>query len=222
MPNFWDLPRSVRDKIYWLNLVHEGVIDLAGFREACGLRPSGVPLLLQLCERTEQEAAGTFFGENTFYARTAYETYAWKAEIPKRHFKLIRKFSVDGWIWPDRYGQGYTGGFRVLGSFKSLDTLTVTINEQEALERLLRYHSTIKWHKSLGLSPRLHLQALNFSGITGLRSLRNIQRIDFKAQMMRYRKATGNSEDDERGDIIGGFLDTTLRQEIARPTKLRT
>jgi hypothetical protein len=62
MPNFWDLPSSVRDKIYRLNLVREGVIDLAGFREACGLRPSGVPLLLQLCERLEQEAAGTFFG----------------------------------------------------------------------------------------------------------------------------------------------------------------
>lgn len=74
MPTFWDLTKDVRDKIYRLNLVHEGVIDLDGFKKACGLgnicssRPR-VPLLLQLCERTEKEAAEIFFGENTFYAR---------------------------------------------------------------------------------------------------------------------------------------------------------
>lgn len=97
----------------------------------------------------------------------------------------------------------------MLGTLKSLDTLTVTIDEQETLERFLSYRSTIKWHKSLGMSPQLQLQALNFSGIPGLRSLRNIRRIDFK------------STDEERGDIVGGFLDTTLRQEIAGPTKPR-
>jgi hypothetical protein len=97
--------------------------------------------------------------------------------------------------------------------------VTVTINEQESLEDLLSHRSTIKWHKSLGLSPQLHLKVLNFNGIPGLRSLRNIHRVNFKSKSLRQRTATGDGDDDERGDIVGGFLDTTLRQEIAGPTK---
>jgi hypothetical protein len=224
MPTFWDLPRNVRDKIYRFSLVQEGVIDPDDFKKACGiksdwwLRERGMPFLLQLCERTEQEAAEIFFGENTFFARIT-ETHVWHGMIYPRHFKLIRKFSVGGWDWPETYGPGYTSGFRMLRSFKSLDTVTVTINEQESLEDLLSHRSTIKWHKSLGLSPQLHLKVLNFNGIPGLRSLRNIYRINFKSKSLRQRTATGDGDEFERGDIVGGFLDTTLRQEIAGPIK---
>jgi len=219
--NFWDLPRPVRDRIYRLNLVHEDVLDLVDFQDACGVEgnpyesaPRWLPLLLQLCSRTEQEAAEIFFGDNTFHAKYPHDIYMWRVRLLPYHSKLIRKFSLDGWNCT--YGQGYTHGFRALATFESLNTLTVTINEQAALDRVFVRHATIKWHKSLSLSPQLHLQALKFDGISGLRSLRNIQRVDFKSQTLKNRKTSG-----ERGDIIGGFLDTTVRREIARPIEAR-
>lgn len=57
MANFWDLPRPVRKRNYRLNLAHDGVLDMKGFVKACELTSSwtlrGIPLLMQLCDRTE-------------------------------------------------------------------------------------------------------------------------------------------------------------------------
>lgn len=237
MVNFWDLPRPVRDKIYRLNLVHEGIVDLDAFKAACGLEEvvhsthrstsRGKPYLFHFGTRPEREAAGIFFGENTFFLTAPHEVYLWKSMIWPRHFKLIRKVSVSGWNMPYFYGLGYNDMFKILGTMKSLTTLTLNVDEQESLELLLGRHARIKWHKSLGLSPQLHLQVLNFCGVNALLLLRNIQCIDFppltpSATGSYAGNTSGSDYHVDRGDIIGGFLDTTLRYEIAKPADKRT
>lgn len=231
MPTFWDLPRDVRDKIYRFNLVQEAAIDVDGFKAACsGLetvsRPCyrsttrGKPYLFHFGTRVEREAAGIFFGENTFFLDSPHKINLWKSMIWPRHFKLIRKLSVSGWSMPYIHGQGFNESFRVLGTLKSLDKLTLNIDEQESLECILRSrHTTIKWHASLGLSPQLHLQVLQFCGIHGLLSLRNVHQIDFPPST---RSPPGSNHESDRGDIVGGFLDTTLRSKIARPANKPT
>jgi hypothetical protein len=233
MPTFWDLPRDVRDKIYRFNLVQEAAIDVDGFKAACsGLEAvsrsyyrfstRGKPYLFHFGTRAEEEAAGIFFGENTFLLDSPHKIDLWKSMIWPRHLKLIRKVRVRGWDAPHLHGTGYNDSFRVLGTLKSLNALTLEIDEQKSLERLLDRHATIKWHASLGLSPQLHLQALNLIGIQGLLSLRNVRLIDFLPPTPASGSATGSDRHSDRGDIVGGFLDTTLRYEIKRPAKRRT
>jgi hypothetical protein len=229
MPTFWDLPRDVRDKIYRFNLVQEAAVDLDGFRTACGLGPiyrykeRGKPFLFHFGTRAEREAACIFFGENTFFLASPSQVHSWKSMIWPRHFKLIRKVRVGGWDLPYFYGSGYNESFRVLGTLKSLKSLTLKINERESLEQLLKRHTSIKWHKSLGLSPQLHLQVLNFSGIHGLLSLRDVHQIDFPPTTLSASgSVNGSDSPGDRGDIVGGFLDTNLRYSIARPANRPT
>jgi hypothetical protein len=234
MPTFWDLPRDVRDRIYRFNLVQEAAIDVDGFKAACsGLEDvsracyrsstRGKPHLFHFGTRAEREAASIFFGENTFFLEAPQKLYLWKSMIWPRHFKLIRKVRVSGWDFPHLYGTGYNELFRILGTLKSLNELTLEIDEQESLEKLLKKHATIKWHESLGLSPQLHLQALNLIGVQGLLSLRNVRLINFLLSTpIVSGSATENDRHGDRGDIVGGFLDTTLRRQIATPANKRT
>jgi hypothetical protein len=74
MAKFWDLPKPVREQIYRLHLVQEDPVDLKNFDAACGRNWTSIwpeshrksPRLLEVCKKTEREAAGIYFGENTF------------------------------------------------------------------------------------------------------------------------------------------------------------
>jgi hypothetical protein len=210
-----DLPKSVRNNIYRLSLVYEDDIDVPGFQALCGIKtinyyPRGIPPLLQTNKRVEREAAQIFFGENTFSLAKPYGIRLLKAMVWPRHSKLIRKVSLNGWCHPEILGSNHSASFRMLGTLKSLETLIMRVNEQEMLEKFLIDHSTaIKWHRGLGLSPQLHLQVLNFCGVSGLLSLRDVPRIDF-LPLISDATATNN----HRGDNVGGFLEATVRRQI--------
>lgn len=221
MANFWNLPKPVREQIYRLHLVQENPVDIISFEAACGGKLSpiwgdpksrrGTPQLLQLCKKTDREAAGIYFGENTFIWDRPHQVYHWKPRLWPRHLRLIRALIIEGWTSPENYGGGYSECFRFLSSFPGLKVLTLKVDEQTALEKRLRHHPTIKWHCSLGCSPQLQLQTLYFCGIQGLRSLTKIPRIEFPPLTDEGRKSHGDS-----GAIKGGVLDTLVRREIAR------
>lgn len=222
MANFWDLPTPIREKIYRLHLVQEDPIDFGDFRDACGdfvARPPwpgrparAMPRLLQLCKRTEREAAPIYFGENTFLVTDPYPVWQWKERLWPRHMKLIRQMTVNCWRTPDVYGSGYNDGFRQLGSLKGLVKLTVKVDEQRSLEKFLERHSTIKWHSSLGCSPQLQLQTLHFSGIMGLKSLTNIREVKFAPMT----PPVPANHPGKSGAIAGGILDTIIRSGMQR------
>lgn len=220
MANFWDLPKQVREKIYRLHLVQEDPIDRIEFEAHCGggLRSihslhgqrRAMPQLLQLSKKAENEAAPIYFRENTCIWNMPYETWIWKVRIWPRHLKLIQKVVIDGWEDPQDYGKGYNEPFRLLGSFKGLLSLTLKVDEQIALESRLARHPTIKWHRSLGCSPQLQLQALHFGGIHGLKSL-SIPRLEFEPL----------TKEDHSGAISGGVLDTVVRREVTQPPRFQ-
>ena len=226
MANFWDLPKPVRERIYRLHLVQEDPVDLVDFEATCGgdlpyiwsdlKTRRGTPQLLQVCKKTEREAAGIYFGENTFICEIPHEARHWKARLWPRHLRLIRALIIEGWTSPEDYGGGYNECFRLLSSFQGLKVLTLKVDEQMALEKKLKHHPTIKWHSSLGCSPQLQLQVLHFCGIQGLRSLTKIPCIDFPPLTEEGRKRHGES-----GAIVGGVLETLVRREIARPPNFR-
>jgi hypothetical protein len=226
MANFWDLSKSVREQIYRLHLVQEDPIDLNEFEIACGRNPTSVwsyheshrknPRLLQVCKKTEREAAGIYFGENTFLCEDPHEVRLWKARLWPRHIRLIRGLIIEGWTTPENYGGGYNESFRLLSSFRGLKLLTLKVDEQTALEKKLRHHPTIKWHSSLGCSPQLQLQVLHFCGLQGLRTLTKVPRIEFPPLTEEGRKRHGES-----GAIVGGVLDTLVRREIAQSPRYR-
>lgn len=230
MANFWGLPKPVREQIYRLHLVREDSVDLSDFETACGgeLGPiwdwrssrrkprRGKPRLLELCKKTERETAAIYFGENTFVCRQPYEVHLWRERIWPRHLGLIRSLVINGWTDPEKYGGSYNECFRLLASFKGLKVLTLKVDEQTSLESKLQRHPTIKWHPSLGCSSQLQLQTLHFCGINGLMFLTQIPRIEFPPLTEEGRKSHGDS-----GAIVGGVLDTLVRQEIARSPRYR-
>ena len=227
MTNFWDLPTPVREQIYRLHLVQEDSVDLVDFEATCGGDLQWIwgdlktrrakPWLLQVCKKMEREAAGIYFGENTFTCETPHEVRHWKARLWPRHVRLIRSLVIDGWSKPEDYGGGYNEYFRLLSSFQGLKVLTLKVDERMALERKLQHHPIIKWHSSLGCSPQLQFQALHFCGLQGLRSLTKVPRIEFPPLTEEGRKRHGDS-----GAIVGGVLDTLVRLDIARSPQIAT
>lgn len=220
MANFWDLPKPVREQIYRLHLVQEDPVHLREFEASCGgfrsfwgdsRQRRGIPHLLQVCKRTEREAATIYFSENTFIWRSPKESWQWKYRLWPRHLALTRKVILDGWEHPEEYGKGYNDGFRNLASFRGVESLIIKVDEHIALEKHLSHHPTIKWHSSLGLSPQLHLQTLHFCGIYGLKTLVKIPQVEFPPLTKAGRERHGDS-----GAIPGGVLDTLVRREIAR------
>jgi hypothetical protein len=225
MANFWDLPKDVRERIYRLHLVQADPIDLDEFQNSCEddrtyrylHRGKRMPRLLHVCKKTEREAAGIYFRENTFTWRTPKSSHSWKYLLWPRHIRLIRKVTIEGWSAPEQYGNGYNEGFRLLRLLKGLQELTLKVDEQKALEKQLTSHSIIKWHSSLGCSPQLQLQVLHFCGVHGLRSLTNIPHVDFQPLTKEGRERHGDS-----GAIPGGVLDTLVRHEITQPLGSQT
>lgn len=219
MANFWDLPQPIREKIYRLHLVQEDPISFSDFRTACGSptpylrgKPTRImPQLLQLCKKTERAAAPIYFGENTFLMNVDNCAPAcwWKERLWPRHTKLIRKV-IYCWATPYNYGTGYNERFRTLASLKGLDQLTIRVDEQEALEIMLKRHSSIKWHRSLGFGPQLQLQALHFCGIMGLESLRNIRHIEFAP----YPPGLPADRYGNSGTMSGGMLAPVVRYGV--------
>ena len=227
MANFWDLPKPVRERIYRLHLVQDGPIDLDTFEASCGehLKPTwsddrsarrGMPQLMQVCKRTERETAGIYFSENTFIWKRPIEAWSWKTRIWPRHLNLIRKVIIDNWAEPQEYGGGYNEPFRLLRYFRGLEALVLKVDEMTALEKRLLHHPTINWHSSLGCSPQIQLQSLHFSGIQGLRTLRNIPQVEFPPMTEEGRKRHGDS-----GAIEGGVLDTLVRRDMMRPQRVQ-
>jgi hypothetical protein len=226
MANFWDLPKTVRERIYRLHLVQPYPIDFTEFVAACGGDTSralshyhmkkhrGIPKLLQVCKKSEREAAGIYFQENTFIWRDPSDSCLWKSYTWPRHLSLIRNVVVCNWFW---FGTRHNEHFRMLKSLKSLKTLVVKVDERYTLKMRLECHKTIEWHHSLGLSPQLQLQTLHFCGVQGLLSLINIPQVEFASLT-----EAGSEHTDGSGAIPGGVLDTMVRREIMRPLRSRS
>lgn len=191
MANIWDLPKSIRERIYRLHLVQEQPVSRRDFTQLCGngrrlcscseCVVKMMPCLLQADRKLERETANIFFGENTFEVSEPRELDHWVRLVHKRHYNRMRKILLKFTRLVPRTSAAYNeSSLRKLGAMRGLKNLTVGLDEQKAIEAMLtRKGSTIQWHKSLGYGPQVQLHLLHLDGMHVLRAMRGLQHVEF-------------------------------------------
>jgi hypothetical protein len=234
MANFWDLPEAVRKKIYRLHLMQDNPIAYDDFAESCGhtqlevqlsarrdrgTRPPKtklMPSLLQADRKIEREASHIYFGENTFELSTPLDIRLWVDHICLRHLNSIRSIVLKSWIpmtWshiPE--GPKYDVNFKRMASLKSLQRLTIMVDEKRLLHGVLNSFRKNNWHSSLGYGPQVSIQLLYISGMNGFRSIRGIRCLDFLKV-----GSFGAQGPKQLGSMEDGLLETTIRSEVMLP-----
>ena len=231
MTTFMDLPKPVREKIYRLHLIADKQpVTFEAYKQACGvpatigdyegvdlktLRDNGVdtskdgrsrtmPVLLQVNNTIEREAAGIYYGENTFAFTGPGSLYTWKLFVLPRHLKLVRKVSL--LRWTRHSGTRANNAFKKLSALPQLESLTVAVNER----RCFTVPHTTKWHPSLGFGRQIALQTYRLEGITGLRSLRGLRDVKF----VKANEAAPDEDPGDVGTLPGSLLETTIKHEM--------
>jgi hypothetical protein len=238
MPNFWDLPKAVRKRIYRLHLLQNDPVTYDDFKEICGCtQPDDrllkelhgnrrcetklMPNLLQAARKIDREASQIYYGKNSFTLFRPSEIAQWQKRLWRRHLNLIQSVVVEFWEsvpWKlpsgrmAPYNPKYDADFRMIGGLKSLQNLTIMVDEKAVLDAILEASPNIEWHSSLGYGPQINIKLLNFSGMTRLRSIRGLRHLDF------LRVDTPSTQiPKEQGSVDGGLLETTIRQEVMLP-----
>lgn len=232
MPNFMDLPKPVRERIYRLHLVaYKQPVDFEAYKKACGYtevandrnskveKPAKIkcPSLLQVSRKVQREATPIYFGENTFALSEPESLSVWKKFTMPRHIKQIRKVTLGRWT-ASSSGVPGDAAWKAFSALSKLESLTLWVVEEEEVRKILTGfthragHRVVKWHLSLGLGPQVNLQLLRCNGIAGLRSLRGLRQVNFVKYLNMDSNDPGNV-----GSMPGGFLETVIKREIMQP-----
>ncbi|PPJ50346.1 hypothetical protein CBER1_05914 [Cercospora berteroae] len=213
MPDFWDLPRKVRDKIYRMHLVHDKPITqdahdkMCRDRKALGYRQKQMPMILKVSARADREAAPIYYGENHFVFSGLSPSSLTYRSFP-RHFRLVQTVTCDWEV--DAGGASYA--FESLAKLKGLCELTIRVDEQKMVRRGLDNRDTRQFWGNTALnqySAQEQLAIYRCPGINGLLSLQGIPHVNFVA-----RKVKG---EDVGGPIPGGVLQTQIGPKITAP-----
>ena len=231
MPNFMDLSKPVRERIYRLHLVaDEQPVDFAAYKATCGhTEPAGAerlpttntverlcPSLLEVSRKIEREASPIYFGENTFQLCRPELLGVWKQYTSPRHMKQMRKVALLDWT--KFRGASADTAFKGLSALPKLESLTFCLNEEEILRKKLTYpdhrspNRFTTWHSSLGFGPQVNLQLLRLRGMDGLRSLRGLREVKLVKDL-----DVSKDDLDNVGSMFGGFFETVVMKEIMQP-----
>jgi len=242
MANFWNLPKTVREKIYRFHLIQNDSITIEDFEKSCGftqpvdgvrrltVQPGSkrkryetklMPNLLQADRKIEREASQIYFSENSFTLPSPKESSTWVRRLWRRHLNLIQSLVVESWCGvpsrcgfrPFPYNPRYDADFGKIGGLKSLRDLTLHVDEKYVLNAILHASLAIEWHSSLGYGPQVNIKLLNFSGMTSLRSIRGLRSL----KVIQVDPSDTHIPKQLQGSINGGFLETTVRREAMLP-----
>ncbi|GIZ45571.1 hypothetical protein CKM354_000873100 [Cercospora kikuchii] len=208
MPDFWDLPRKVRDKIYRMHLVHDKPIGRREHDEMCNrgigrYHPKRMPTILRVSARADREAAPIYYGENHFVSSwlhpdfLVHDTFA-------RHYRLVRRLTCD---WdPSQSGTNYA--FDCIAKLKGLVELTIEVDEKDMVRQALIKRDTRQsyWAVDGEYSAQEQLALYHLKGIDRLLSLKGIPNVNFGNRTIKGKK--------EAGPIPGGVLLTQIRPKI--------
>lgn len=212
MPDFWDLPRKVRDKIYRMHLVHDEPITqdahdkMCRDRKALGYRQKQMPIIFRVSARADREAAPIYYGENHFILPSLSPDYLVWRGFP-RHFRLVQKVTCD---WSP-YQSAVGNALEDLAKLRSLRELTIRVDEREMVRRALRRRDNRPQYtsNSAECSPQEQLALYQLKGFDRLLSLRGIPHVNFVP------RTVGGEE--EGGPIPGGILLTQIKPKITAP-----
>lgn len=220
MANFMDLPKAVREKIYRLHLVGEGLrVTLRRYKRFCGCdddrsyRPKGgqriKPHLFHVSDKIEREASRIYFGENTFVLYGPEELRQWKLFAWPRHIHHIRKVALLRWC-KLRSPIAANEAFAQLGKLPKLESLDILFHEEWRLRQLLLFDPIIRCAGLSAMGPQINLQLLRLPGMQGFRSIRGLQELT-------YTNVNGSSDEDIDGEMPGGLMEL-IRREILGKT----
>ncbi|KAM3416663.1 hypothetical protein BST61_g8254 [Cercospora zeina] len=212
MPDFWDLPRKVRDKIYRMHLVHDGPVTedahdkMCRNRKALGYRPQQMPMILHVSPRADREAAPIYYGENHFvFSGLNVNGLAYRS-LP-RHIRLVHTVTCD---WnPDRSGVSFA--FESIAKLRGLRELNMRVDEKSMVQQALNSRDKRPHYAKIAGEPSAQeqLALYRFPGISGLLTLKGIPNVNFIPRQV--------SGKDSGGPIAGGVLLTQIRPRITAP-----
>jgi hypothetical protein len=123
------------------------------------LQPKLSSSLLQAARKVDHEAAQIYFGENSFILSPPSQIEQWKRRLWRRHLNMIRNVVVELWdSVPYRYdfysasrpyNPKYDADFRKIGGLKSIQSLTILVDEKRFWKRWfthpLSLNGTVVW-----------------------------------------------------------------------------
>lgn len=207
MVDFFDLPRSIRDKIYRLHLVKtDGSITLQEHEKMIG-NPAAIkksmPPIMKVSKVAEKEAAPIYFGENRFDLADVDLLWSFSSSIWLRHLKLVRAITcawvgdVHRWRGLRVYGGWGTTreSFIRLSKMKGLESLYIRVDETEMLRSMsIDRETRQRPFDSDNITPQENLAIFRFPAITGLLAITKVKDVQFLKMI------------DQKGEESGGPL----------------
>ncbi|KAF2478920.1 hypothetical protein BDY17DRAFT_349920 [Neohortaea acidophila] len=208
---FWDLPLSVREKIYRLHLVHPHKIGPTQVHEDlnCGWWDSAMPPICHISRQADREAAPIYYGENHFEFGVAHPHNQFGRENPQcltnmtspRHLKLIRKVTCH---WPCDNAYDW---FLRISRMKGLEELYIGVDEKDMVNDAMRARYPKRTWSLDELSPQHMLAISRAPGMSALLTISGVP-------MVQFVKRKGYDGAEHGGPIPGGFLETYVRPRL--------
>ena len=106
----------------------------------------------------------------------------------------------------------HSDGFRKLASMFRIKNLAIVVDESRILISLLReFNSSFVWHLNLRVGPQMYLHMARAAGMAGLRSLRDVESVEF----------IHPKSDQKQALVAGGFLETVVKREIMQSSDVQ-
>ncbi|KAK4958877.1 hypothetical protein LTR10_003674 [Elasticomyces elasticus] len=206
MPDFNDLPKTIRQQIYKLHLTYDEPVDGTSHNRnvaytydkvAAGQRIF-MPPLLAVSPEIEKEAAPYYYRDNVFVTdRYGIDVTTF---IQDSHLKMIQSVIMQ---WPDTYA---TGRFANVKRLKGLKELRIRVDELALVKKQLCRGKAVRFVTD-DPSPQQQLAILQTPGLAGLMTLNKIKDVVF------VKKVDGNGRE-YGGPIPGGVLETQIAPKL--------
>lgn len=211
MANFWDLPETVRQKIYRLHLVQEQCIKV-GRDYRMGLVPFHtwrrtlrLPALFTISARAETEAAGIYYGENHFDVGVVLNVLDLGGIVPRRHLPLVKRITCN-WDGP-LPGEGFR---YIAGRLKGLEELNIRVDEALMVRCQMSRHNRPRAVFIDKPTPQQQLSIVRSSGYADLLKISGVQHVRFIGMGPGWPTSIVKSN----GPIPGGFLETHVLPKL--------
>ncbi|KAK3656705.1 hypothetical protein LTR22_009684 [Elasticomyces elasticus] len=206
MPDFNDLPKAVRQKIYKLHLTYDEPVDAVShnrnvaytYAKYAAGQHTFMPPLLAVSLSIEKEAAPYYYRDNVFIThRYAIDVTTF---VQDSHMKMIQSVIVQ---WPDTNA---TGSFANLKRLKGLKELRIRVDELALVKKQLCRGKAVRFVTD-DPSPQQQLAILQTPGLAGLMTLNKIKDVAF------VKMIDGNGRE-YGGPIPGGVLETQIAPKL--------
>lgn len=227
MVDFFDLPRTVRDRIYRLHLVKaDGPLTLDEHYdrvESSALSKKYMPSIMEISKRAEKEAGPIYYGENHFDIGDLDAFWRFSTSTWPRHLNLVRAItcawtgdSNRSWSIGNYGNYGATrSNFIRMSKMKRLESLNIRVDEAEMVRRMTFSRETRQRpFEGNDISAQEGLAIFQFPGMAGLLSITKVRNVQFI-------KLLDDKGEEHGGPLADGPLLTHILPRLRPQVKVR-